>query len=711
MTDYILNYKLTSIFLLLFSLSISAQSGKKVELTRINFIGNDAISSSELSQVILSKESPNWFSQFVYLFSSFGGKAIYFDSSLIQPDIYAMKNLYQSKGYFKVGIKARYDIDTSSGDAKLFYTINESSPALIKSFKVEGIDRIDPEYVDRLTAYSKVDTTTIYSDALVDEKKNYIITFLHDHGFMMAKAEKPTVTIDTMKNRVDVLLKFQPGKRYKIGEVLTTKTGVGADLVDDQLLRDLVGIQTGNWYSNYDIQRGQVRLFRTNLFTSASVLGVISDTSGNVVPLMIIGDIGLMHELSPEIITNNEDNTFNLGLALNFIKKNFFGEARKFTLSTSAAAQNVSEFIKHPSFADSAFYGYADIRASIEQPFLFGKPINTKLETYFTSQKKKAQYNSKLYGARLSLDFELPQITYFTSFSSYLNIERAEYNYQAPYLIDLTSTAFQLHGADKTYADSLAAAYVTDSLGGHLLSKSLNVNLGMNLLANKTNDIFFPTRGYALSFLIEDGNFFPYAISKIFHSSLSQPAFFKTVVTATFFPPVYNSNLDAFGIKFKVGQMFTYYGDKADISLNQRLYAGGSNSVRGWATRQLVPREAELNLANPSQEDLEAVLAKGAATGGFFLMEGSIETRNRLAGKVGSALFIDYGNTWNSPREFRFTDVAVAAGFGFRYYSDFVPFRLDFGLKVYDPNDRRSFWKKGFWTNLLQIQLGIGEAF
>ncbi len=701
----------TIISLLILTASAFAQIDKKVELNKINISGNEAISTSDLLQVLVSKESPSWLSQFVNIFSSFGGKAVYFDSSLIQLDIYAMKSLYQSKGYFKVKINSKYEIDTSASDATLNYLIKESNPAYIKSFVVEGIEHIDPEYVDMLNAYAKVDTTTIYNDALVDEKENYIITFLHDHGFMLAKADKPTVTVDTMKNRVDVLMKFQPGRRYKIGEVITAKTGVGADLVDDQLLKDLVGIKTGSWFSNYDIQRGQVRLFRTNLFNSASVKSVVADTSGNVVPLKISGDIGKMHELSPEILTNNEDNTFNLGIALNFIKKNFFGEARKFTFTTSAVAQNISEFVKNPSFADSAFHGYADIRASIEQPFLFGKPINTKLETYFTTQKKKDQYNSKLYGARLSLDFELPQITYFNSLSAYLNIERAEYNYQAPYLIDLTSTYFQLQNFDKIYADSLAKAYVNDSLGGHLLSKYLNVNIGLNFIANKTNDIFFPSRGYTLSFLIEDGNFFPYALSKIFNYTLTQPAFFKTVVTATFYPSLYESMFNAFGIKFKVGQMFTYYGDKADISLNQRLYAGGSNSVRGWSTRQLVPRESELNLVNPSQEDLEAVLAKGAATGGFFLMEGSIETRNRLVGEIGSALFIDYGNTWNSPHEFRFSDVAVAAGFGIRYYTNIVPFRLDFGFKIYDPNDTRSIWKKKLWGNLLQIQLGIGEAF
>jgi outer membrane translocation and assembly module TamA len=82
-----------------------------------------------------------------------------------------------------------------------------------------------------------------------------------------------------------------------------------------------------------------------------------------------------------------------------------------------------------------------------------------------------------------------------------------------------------------------------------------------------------------------------------------------------------------------------------------------------------------------------------------------------LFGRFGSALFIDYGNTWNNSKEFRFDGIAVAAGFGFRYYSDFAPFRIDFGLKVYDPNDRRPISQKQFWKDVLQFHIGIGEAF
>ncbi|MHB8931333.1 MAG: POTRA domain-containing protein, partial [Melioribacteraceae bacterium] len=255
------------IIFFLFSIVLSAQTNKKYELSKILFEGNDAFSSSDLSTIIQSKESPNWLLQFVNKFSSIGGKAIYFDSLIVPSDINALKGFYQSKGYFKARIKSHYNLDTSNNSASLTFTITESQPAHFRSFLFKGLEWIAPEYQKTLGDYVHVDTTTVYEDAIVDEKKNYITNFLRDHGYMLVKIDRPKVVIDTMKNYVDVELHFDTGNRFKISDIKTQRSGKGADLVDDDLLKEIVGIKIGSWYSNYENQRGIVRLFRTNLFT------------------------------------------------------------------------------------------------------------------------------------------------------------------------------------------------------------------------------------------------------------------------------------------------------------------------------------------------------------------------------------------------------------------------------------------------------------
>jgi outer membrane protein insertion porin family len=440
--------------------------------------------------------------------------------------------------------------------------------------------------------------------------------------------------------------------------------------------------------------------------------GIVADTNKNWVPLALNADIGLMHELSPELIINNEDNAFNLGVGLSFSRKNFLGDARKLTLSLSTAAQDITQLISNPSLIDTNVYGYFDTRAIIEQPFLFGRSINTKFETYYTLQKRRSEYNATLFGGKLSFDIELPRFTYLTSLVLGLNLERSKYVFSREYTYNAIygSARNQNPDAPPELLDSLANVYLGDQT--EFPSEKTSSIISIDLGANKTNNLLFPTRGYTLSLLLEDGNSLIYLANKISSNKFNNPLYIKALLNGTFYFPVYESTEDAFGMKFRIGTIQTYKGDKFEIPLNQRFYAGGSNSVRGWKTRDLVPEQNQGTLSsNPTPEEIEGVLLRNIVPGGFFIMEGSLETRNRLVGQLGTALFVDYGNVWNDFRDVQLNTIAVAAGFGLRYYSDFAPFRIDFGFKVYDPDDRRSFFKKSLFKETFEFHFGIGEAF
>ena len=84
------NYKLLIVFiafqLLGFSSVIFAQKDN-IELSNVDFVGNDFFDTAELEDLISSKESPSSISQFLYSFSIFGSPATYFDSLSVQDDI------------------------------------------------------------------------------------------------------------------------------------------------------------------------------------------------------------------------------------------------------------------------------------------------------------------------------------------------------------------------------------------------------------------------------------------------------------------------------------------------------------------------------------------------------------------------------------------------------------------------------------------------
>jgi outer membrane protein insertion porin family len=250
----------------------------------------------------------------------------------------------------------------------------------------------------------------------------------------------------------------------------------------------------------------------------------------------------------------------------------------------------------------------------------------------------------------------------------------------------------------------------------------------------KSDDLFFPTSGSSHLLSMETAISFGEAnINAYFveDTLLSEPfdyvdksttLFYRLEYTSAFYVPLSRFKTSVFASKFKTGYLQAYTGNADLIPGNRTFFAGGSNSVRGWGARDL-PLFAkssfdEADLIEFDKSHLLEYLVNNDTTdqkvrGGTFLLEGSFEFRQRFLESMGVALFTDYGNVWNGYKMFRFDEIAVAAGFGIRYYSPIAPFRLDFGFKFYDPEKKLFIWDN--WNQHVlknfTFQFGIGEAF
>jgi outer membrane translocation and assembly module TamA len=135
-----------------------------------------------------------------------------------------------------------------------------------------------------------------------------------------------------------------------------------------------------------------------------------------------------------------------------------------------------------------------------------------------------------------------------------------------------------------------------------------------------------------------------------------------------------------------------------------KFFSGGGNSVRGW--------DAQKN-----------GILQNTKNGGKFLFEGSFEYRwmmfadkSNFMKDIGTVFFLDYGNVWDNHTDFHLKQIALAVGFGFRYYTFVGPVRIDFGIRLYDPNEdesKRWIFKnlKGIFSGKSTIQFGLGNAF
>ena len=140
---------------------------------------------------------------------------------------------------------------------------------------------------------------------------------------------------------------------------------------------------------------------------------------------------------------------------------------------------------------------------------------------------------------------------------------------------------------------------------------------------------------------------------------LSTIDFYKSTVAFKYLRAVTPRN--TFIVSLQYGAIST--NDFTRVPASQRFFAGGDRSVRGFAYRDVAPRDAD-----------------GDPIGGRYLEVLGLEYNYRFLDRWGAALFVDAGRAFDAFD----APYAVGAGLGVRWQSPVGPFRLDLAHPVED---------------------------
>lgn len=266
-----------------------------------------------------------------------------------------------------------------------------------------------------------------------------------------------------------------------------------------------------------------------------------------------------------------------------------------------------------------------------------------------------------------------------SSFSLLFDVRRDDFpSYEAEFLIGSAEFRKTFFRKDLSvyFKPSVIDSQIISQAGGSGLTRGFEdvflatLRTGVDLV--RTDNPIDPGRGFAAGFQVEFSDDW----------LGSEQEYVKAVFRNSAY---YGLGGIVFAGKLNAGFIEPFGSSRGpDIPLFERLFAGGSKSMRGFSFQKLGPLDSN-----------------GDPLGGNSLITGSVEARIPLIEKLGAAVFLDGGNVFAGSFDYDLDELKYAAGAGLRYKVAGIPISLDFGYAL-NPNPR---------LGRYQLFIDVGQAF
>ncbi len=454
---------------------------------------------------------------------------------------------------------------------------------------------------------------------------------LEESGHAFATVGEPTATEDPAAHAIDVVFPVDAGPRVDIGDI----TLMGLHTVHPRFIRRRLTVHPGQLYQPSRIDAARQDLASSGVFaTVQATVGKTLDAQGRVpVTFSFV-------EAPPRTVALTAAYSTDLGgsAGVTWTHDNFFGNEEKLELAAIATGLGGTA---------QQGLGY-DVYAQLTKPDLWARNQNGVVRIEALKQNLYT-YNQQAYLLKFGLDRRLSK----------------RWNVAADVVLEQEQIIQE--GTTRNYTLGqlpLTANYDSTDLASPLDAPTHGVRVGLGItpsysLGNGSNG---PGTSAANSFFtILQGQASTYL--DFAHLGLTRPG--RTVIAVH-------------GVVASVQGASTF-----QLPPDQRLYAGGSTTVRGYRYQQISP-----------------LFPDNRPEGGTSLDAIQVEYRQRIVGNIGAVLFGDAGQVGATSAPFN-GPLRVGAGVGARYYTPIGPIRLDVAIPLNKVQGDDSF----------ELYIGLGETF
>ena len=588
------------------------EQGEPVRIGEIEFEGNDNLSSSELRGVMQTKEK--WFLSWIF-------KSGTLNRDALKTDVERITALYYDNGF--VNVKVGEPQVTREGDElRVVIKIEEGEQYNFGAVKFGGDVPPTTEEETRLFDTIEAETGTVFRASILRDDVTKLTDFLGDQGYAFANVE-PETLIRPEEKVVDVTFRMNRGNPVTIGKIEIT----GNTKTRDKVIRRELKIGEQEQFSATKLRKSRDALRRLGFFSDVN-LTTRKATAPDQINVLVDTKEGSTGSFSAGAGYSSGDQfLFNVRVSEN----NLFGRGQRivFNADFGSVRRNIYIAFTEPYVLDTPLLGTATI-------------YNTEL-----------QFSNFTRGA--------------TGFSlrALYPLEELGLDYIGPVSFEDTRVGLEYRlERGKIFDVALDAPPSIWTEQGDITVSSI----APNFVRNTLNHAFDPTAGSFQDVSVE--------LAMLGGST----NFYRVEGRGRWFFPVYR--IPDFGpIVFSTGGTVAYGEGESGLSgreipLIERYFPGGINTVRGYETRTLGPRENTF--------DGQGNIINSEPIGGTNEFVSQNEFIFPIVQSLGlrGVVFFDAGNAFLQKDGIDFGNLRYGVGAGVRWLSPFGPLRIEYGVPL-----------------------------
>ncbi|HEY8166472.1 MAG TPA: BamA/TamA family outer membrane protein [Gemmatimonadaceae bacterium] len=639
-----------------------------VEVRRLSFSGNVAFTDTDLAKLIVTTPSA-WSRRFLHL--PFTLKRC-LDNTELPNDRIRLIVFYRRRGFPDATVDTAITL-AGPGGVEVTFRIREGVPTTLRSLTIVGLDSVRGR--ESITRRLPIRGGARFDRVNIEAARDTIARRLRNTGYPRAVVTN-VFAVDSSARMADDTIKVEPGAFTRVGNVNIEVVPFQGKVqqVPERVVRRLIGITPGRVYSEQQLLNAQRTLYQTEVFQHVSLL---PDTTAAATDSTISINA---------VIAENTTRSARLGAGYGTLdcfrltgelsNYNFLHQARRLDLTGRVSKIGIGEPLgglkelcpqaKADPFSRKVNY-YAG--TTLRQPLFFGLRTLTTITVF---SERASEYNAYLrttvIGGVGSLEWR-KFATIPVTFSYSMDLGRTE---AQPALF---CAVFNL--CDR---EDRRRVQQTQRLG--VVSAVVS--------RDNSNDLVSPTRGSQWRLEVRHASPFTFSDSALeFNRFLGERSQYWGIPGGA-----------VIALRIRGGAVYgrQLSSTTSFIPPQERLYAGGPTTVRGFSQNELgsaiyIARDFQVETVGTDTllrvADSVRSFRRSVPVGGNSMIVANLELRLRspvLPELLQWTLFTDAGDVWNRGRfnSFQNFRIKLTPGFQLTAFSPVGPVRVVVGYNPYD---------------------------